>query len=74
MPTACQPRAGPCLLDDATRVLRAHVAADGVVEPRVVALAYDGDDDVELATNAGKSEGHPFHRGVRHLAHRQEGP
>jgi hypothetical protein len=35
--------AGTGLLDGAVSVLRAHVAADGVVEPRVVALADDGD-------------------------------
>ena len=45
------------LLDGAVDVLGADVAADGVVEPRVVALAHDGDDHVVLAADAGKAAG-----------------
>ena len=46
------------------------MAADGVVEPRVVALADERDDDVVLVADAGPLARHPLHRGVGDLAHR----
>jgi hypothetical protein len=41
------------LLDGPVDVLGADVAADGVVQPRVVALAHQRDDDVVLVADAG---------------------
>ena len=49
-PSATGPLGG--LLDGAVDVLRADVAPDGVVEPRVVALADERDDHVLLAADA----------------------
>ena len=50
-PSATLPAGG--LLDGPVDVLGADVAADGVVQPRVVALADQRDDDVVLAADLG---------------------
>ena len=54
-PSATGPRGG--LLDGPVDVLGADVAPDGVVEPRVVALADQRDDDVVLGADAGETAG-----------------
>ena len=56
------------LLDRLVDVLGADVAADGVVQPRIVALADQRDDDVVLAADFGPLLRHPLDRGVGHLA------
>ena len=62
--------AGRRLLDGAVDVLGADVAADGVVQPGVVALADQRDHHVVLAADLGPLLGHPLDRGVRDLADR----
>ena len=62
--------AGGRLLDRAVDVLGADVAADGVVQPGVVALADQRDDHVVLAADLGPLLGHPLDRGVGDLADR----
>ena len=49
-------------------VLLVHVAPGDVVQPGVVALAHERDDDVVLVPDARVALDHPLHRRVRHGA------
>jgi hypothetical protein len=56
------------LLDRLVDMLGADVAADGVVQPGIVALADERDDDVVLAADLRPLLRHPLDGGVGHLA------